>query len=171
MHVVAQFCRSCFSFGAVFVLALLVAPADLQAQTAGQQSETTELWRPGEPGQRMRIRGRVTSIDGTPLPEVSVRVRHSDSEGLDWSYYQGIAVTNSKGAYQFGSVIPGNSHRLSHVHVYVNHDGYRYLETEFYFRDDPKAAQDDPNSIILEAATVNNETIMFGRFDIVLLPQ
>ena len=171
MNFVAQFCRTFVSFGAVIVLALIVAPADGLAQSSAQQSETTELWRAGEPGQRMRIRGRVTSIDGTPLPNVSVRVRHADSEGLDWSYYQGIAVTNSKGAYQFGSVIPGNSHRLSHVHVYVNHDGYRFLETEFYFKDDPKSAKDDPNSIILEAATVNDETIMFGRFDIVLLPQ
>lgn len=171
MKFVAQFCRTFFLLVFASAASLTIVPVSVQAQSTAQQSETTELWRPGEPGQRMRIRGRVTSIDGTPLANVPVRVRHADSEGLDWSYYQGIAVTNSKGDYQFGSVVPGNSHRLSHVHVYVNHDGYRYLETEFYFKDDPKAAKDDPNSINLEAATVNDETIMFGRFDIMLLPQ
>ena len=72
--------------------------------------------------------------------------------------------------YQFGSVIPGNSHRLSHVHVVVDHEGYQYLDTEFYFRDDPKADENHPNSIFLEAGTVNDETMMFGRFDITLIP-
>ena len=166
MNSVAQLCRTIFFIPVLFVLAMAVSPSAVLAQSATQQSEMMELWRPGEPGQRMRIQGRVTSIDGTPLSDVTVRVRHADSEGLDWSYYQGTAVTNGKGLYQFGSVVPGNSHRLSHVHVYVNHDGYQYLETEFY----SKASQDDPNTIFLESATVNDETIKFGRFDIVLLP-
>ena len=168
MNFVAQYCRAII----YFIITLVVVPGFgvAHAQSDARKQEMLELWSPGEPGQRMRIRGRVTSIDGTPLPDVSVRVRHADSEGLDWSYYQGTAVTNGKGAYQFGSVIPGNSHRLSHVHVYVNHAGYQFLETEFYFKDDPKAAKDDPNTIFLEAGTIDEETMMFGRFDIILIP-
>ena len=171
MKNVAQLCRAFVSFLAVIAAIPGLIPLDVQAQSAENKSEMIELWRPGDRGQRMRVRGRVTSIDGTPLANVSVRVRHADSEGLDWSYYLGEAITNSKGVYQFGSVIPGNSHRLSHVHVYVDHDGYQFLETEFYFKDDPKAAKDDPNAIFLESGTVNDETMMFGRFDVQLIPQ
>ena len=170
MNYVAQLCRTLVAPVTVVILILGTGALPAMAQSAQPTSSMTELWRPGDTGQRMRIRGRVTSIDGSPLPEVVVRVRHADSEGLNWSYYLGEALTNNKGVYQFGSVIPGNSHRLSHVHVYVDHDGYQYLETEFYFKQDPKAAQDDPNTIFLEEGTVNGESMMFGRFDIVLVP-
>ena len=130
-----------------------------------------ELWQPGDSGQRMRIRGRVTSSDGSPLPFVEIRVRHADSEGQDWSYHHGVVTTNDKGVYQFGSVIPGNSHRLSHVHVYVSHAGYRYLDTEFYFKDDPKVTPGNPNAIFLEEGNVGGEKMMFGRYDITLVPE
>ena len=97
----------------------------------------------GEPGERMRIRGRVMSLDGTPVPNAVITFRHADAEGLNWSYYLGDVQANEKGVYQFGSVVPGNSHRLSHVHVYVSHEGFQYLDTEFYFKRDPKADPDD----------------------------
>lgn len=130
-----------------------------------------ELWAPGDSGQRMRIRGRVTDSDGSPLSNVSIRVRHADSQGIDWSYYQGIVKTNNRGVYQFGSIIPGNSHRLSHVHVYISHPGFRYVETEFYFKNDPKANPDDPNTIFLEEGNIGGEKMMYGRWDIALKPE
>ncbi len=133
--------------------------------------QITELWSPGDSGQRMRIRGRVTSVDGTPLPNVRIGVRHADSAGVDRSYHQGDVFTNERGVYQFGSVIPGNNHRLSHVHVYISHPGFRYVDTEFYFKDDPKANPDDPNAIFLEEGNIGGEKMMYGRWDIALTPQ
>ena len=159
----------------IFCCSLLAATLSI-AQPASAQAETekpkmVELWQPGDRGQRMRIRGRVTSLDGSPVPGVRILFRHADADGIDFSYHQGVVTANEKGVYQFGSVIPGNSHRLSHVHVYVNHHDYQYLDTEFHFKDDPKAAEDDPNAIFLEAGTVDGETMMFGRFDITLVPR
>jgi len=151
--------------------AALSTPAAVFAQAGAEKPKMVDLWHPGDSGQRMRIRGRVTSLDGSPVPNVRIFFRHADSEGIDFSYHQGVVTANDKGVYQFGSVIPGNSHRLSHVHVYVNHDDYQYLETEFYFKDDPKADEGDPNAIFLEAGTVDGETMMFGRFDITLVPR
>ncbi len=159
---------------AVSVLLLLFAPTlfvTAAAQSDGGKPEMVDLWQPGDSGQRMRIRGRVTSLDGTPIPHVSIGIRHADSEGLDWSYHQGVVVANEKGLYQFGSVIPGNSHRLSHVHVTVYHDGYQYLDTEFHFKHDPKAAEDDPDAIFLEEGTVEGKVMMYGRYDITLVPR
>ena len=146
-------------------------PSTASAESHDGKPKMVDLWSPGDKGQRMRIRGRVMSIDGRPVPNVSIFIRHADSEGFDWSYHRGYVVTNEKGNYQFGSVIPGNSHRLSHVHVYVDHEGFEYLETEFYFKHDPKANESDPNAIFLEAGTVDGETMMFGRYDITLIPR
>ncbi len=159
---------------AVLMLPLLFAlalPGPASAESHAGKPKLVDLWSPGDGGQRMRIRGRVTTPDGSPIANVAIAIRHADSEGLDWGYHQGIVVSNEKGLYQFGSVVPGNSHRLSHVHVFVDHDGYEYLDTEFYFKHDPKADEHHPNAIFLEAGTVNGETMMFGRFDITLTPR
>lgn len=145
-------------------------PGEANAQSDSGKQQMVDLWSPGDSGQRMRIRGRVTSLDGTPIPNVVIGIRHADSEGYDWSYHWGEVTANEKGVYQFGSVIPGNSHRLSHVHVTVSHAGFQYLETEFYFKHDPKADENNPNAIFLEEGTVNGETMMFGRYDIMLVP-
>ncbi len=161
----------------LLIVNLLMLPLTVAASSESTSSDgdnkpkLIDLWQPGDSGQRMRIRGRVTSIDGSPIPNVVIGFRHADSEGVDWSYHQGVVIANEKGVYQFGSVIPGNSHRLSHVHVTVDHDGYQYLDTEFHFKHDPKADEDDPDSIFLEAGTVGGETMMFGRYDITLIPR
>ena len=164
--------------GLLFLGLLLSSGVTAQDQTSSQQGQDDtakpkmlELWKPGDSGQRMRIRGRVTSVDGTPVPNVSIRFRHADSEGMDRSYHQGVLTTNERGVYQFGSVIPGNSHRLSHVHVYIDHPGFQYLDTEFYFKDDPKVNPDDPNAIFLEESSTNGEVMMYGQWDVVLTPE
>jgi len=160
----------------LFVIALLLstsATAQDSQSAPDEQNKATmlELWSPGDSGQRMRIRGRVTNADGSPVPNVEIRFRHADSTGTDRSYHQGVLKTNERGVYQFGSVIPGNNHRLSHVHVYISHPGFQYVDTEFHFKDDPKASPDDPNAIFLEEGVVNDEKMMYGRWDIVLTPQ
>ncbi|MBX2878472.1 MAG: carboxypeptidase regulatory-like domain-containing protein [Granulosicoccus sp.] len=155
----------------LFGLMLCTASTAQDNQATKEKPKMLELWKPGDTGQRMRIRGRVTDTSGKPLPNVKIRFRHADSNGINRSYHQGELTTNDRGVYQFGSVIPGNSHRLSHVHVYISHPGYEYLDTEFYFKDDPKADPDDPNSIFLEESNSNGEKIMYGRWDITLISQ
>ncbi len=158
--------------GLLFVgLVLSTAVSAQEKQDVQEKPKMLELWSPGDSGQRMRIRGRVTNAQGDPMPNVSIRFRHADSEGIDRSYHRGELTTNERGVYQFGSVIPGNSHRLSHVHVYISHPGFRYLETEFYFKDDPKANPDDPNAIFLEESNSDGETMMYGRWDVALTPE
>ena len=167
--------HDCYQLAPTFLLWLillsLTLPSPISADSHSGKSKMVDLWQPGDSGQRMRIRGRVTSIDGHPMPNVEIGFRHADSEGIDWSYHLGEVIANDNGVYQFGSVIPGNSHRLSHVHVTVDHDGYQYLDTEFHFKHDSKAAEDDPDAIFLEASTVNGETMMYGRYDITLIPR
>ncbi len=161
---------------ALLLLASLLTPTFVTAQenqnNSNEQSKPKmlELWSPGDKGQRMRIRGRVIGADGKPVANVKIRFRHADADGINRSYHQGTLETNDRGVYQFGSVIPGNNHRLSHVHVYISHPEYQYLETEFYFKEDPKANPDDPNSIFLEEGTIDDIKMKYGRWDVTLTP-
>ena len=158
-------------FATALALLMFNPVAATETAPASEKPKMVDFWSPGDSGQRMRIRGRVTTLDGTPVPNLEIYFRHADSEGMDWSYHAGYVSTNEKGIYQFGSVIPGNSHRLSHVHVYVDHPEFQYLDTEFYFKDDPKVDETNPNAIFLEEGTVNDEKMMFGRYDILLVPR
>lgn len=162
---------------ALLFLACLIIPAlgiAQDSQKPADQQDTPkmlELWSPGDKGQRMRIRGRVTGTDGKPIPNATIRLKHADSEGFDRSYHQGQLKTNEKGLYQFGSVVPGFDHRISHIHVYITHPDYKGLETEFYFKDDPKVDPDNPDAIFLEEGTIDDIKMKYGRWDVTLTPK
>ncbi|NNE64606.1 MAG: hypothetical protein HKN34_11035, partial [Gammaproteobacteria bacterium] len=87
--------------------------------------------------------------------------------------YQTVLETDDKGRYQFGSVVPGNYIGVRHVHVGVYHEGYRYYDSQILFKGDPNldGSSNAPSAIFLEESTVNGETILFGRFDILLKPE
>ena len=129
--------HDCYQLAPTFLLWLILLsltfPGPVSADSRSGKSKMVDLWQPVDSGQRMRIRGRVTSIDGHPMPNLVIGFRH--------------------------------------VHVTVDHDGYQYLDTEFHFKHDPKAAEDDPDAIFLEAGTVDGETMMYCRYDITLIPR
>ena len=140
--------------------------------TADGKSKLVELWQPGDSGERMNIRGRVTTIDGTPLAGVRIFIRQADGSG-DYhdQRYNAILESDQKGRYQFGSVVPGNYFGARHVHLAINHEGYNYLDTQILFKGDPNIDESaEANAVFLEESEVKGETILFGRFDIVLTP-
>ena len=166
------------ALAALLTLSLLGFPVTTLAQTAAdsgdtQKSKLVDLWRPGDYGQRMNIRGRVTAVDGTPLPGVQISIRQANGEGDYTAQYRTVLVSDDKGRYQFGSVVPGNYTGARHVHVTVYQDPWEYYDHSILFKDDPNQEfhYDGGTAIFLEESTVNGETIMFGRFDIVLTPQ
>jgi protocatechuate 3,4-dioxygenase beta subunit len=59
----------------------LVAQADTATPETQKKSKLIDLWQPGDPGQRMNIRGRVTSIDGTPLGGIHISLRQANGAG------------------------------------------------------------------------------------------
>ena len=154
---------------------LVVAQAD-SAATGGVEADDkpklVDFWRPGDAGQRMNIRGRVTSLDGTPLAGIPISIRQANGDGDYTQRYRTTLLSDAKGRYQFGSVVPGNYYGVKHVHIEVYHDGYEYFDTEILFKGDPNldGYTDAEQAIFLEESTVNGETILFGRFDIVLVP-
>jgi protocatechuate 3,4-dioxygenase beta subunit len=167
----------------IFVSAALTA--NLPAMAAGQADENSasaagddgkpglvDFWRPGDPGQRMNIRGRVTSIDGTPLAGIPISIRQANGAGDYTERYRGTLISDDKGRYQFGSVLPGNYTGARHVHVGVYTTDYKYFDTSILFKDDPNQQSHYAHgtAIFLEEATIDGETMLFGQFDIVLVP-
>jgi len=156
-----------------FASDLIIAQADTSTPSEEKKSKLIDLWQPGDPGQRMNIRGRVTSIDGTPLGGIRISLRQANGEGDYTENYQTTLETDAKGRYQFGSVVPGNYIGARHVHLTVYQDGFEYFDTSILFKGDPNLGEhyEDGTAIFLEESTVKGETILFGRFDIVLTPE
>ncbi len=136
----------------------------------GEPAAKVDFWQPGDPGQRMDIRGQVTSLDGTPIAGASIHIRQADANGMYHSQYSGVVVSNERGIYQFGSVVPGAFCEEKHVDIFVEHLDYQYLSTEILFKDDPNVDGSDPRAVFLEESNVNEESMKFGRFDITLVP-
>ncbi len=153
---------------ALLAIALLAGAAP----AIGDDGQVVSLWQPGDPGDRMVIRGRVTSLDGTPLQGVSIFIRQADGTGTYTERYSTVLVTDERGVYQFGSVVPGQYLGVKHVHVSISHDGYRWYDSRILFKGDPNLDESTaPEAIFLEEASVDGETIRYGRFDITLTPQ
>jgi len=156
----------------VFFHGAVSASSDSPASGAESKPKLIDLWQPGDSGQRMNIRGRVTSIDGTPLPGINIEIRQPDGDG-DWiEQYQTTLTTDAKGRYQFGSVVPESNYcGAPFVRVKIYQDGWEYFDTNLVFADDTEVFDEEGTPVFLEASTVNGETLMFGRFDIVLSPE
>ncbi len=158
---------------AVFASGLIIAQADSSAAGTEEKSKLIDLWQPGDPGERMNIRGRVTSLDGTPLSGIRISLRQANGEGDYTENYRTTLETDARGLYQFGSVVPGNYMGAKHVHLSVYQDGFEYFDTSILFKGDPNLDEHygSGTPIFLEESTVKGETILFGRFDIVLTPE
>lgn len=145
-------------------------PADGKAKP-----KLVDLWKPGDTGQRMNIRGRVTGLDGKPLAGVEVEVRQADGDGNWTEQYRTTLTTDAQGRYQFGSVVPaGRSCGEPHVEVMVYQNGWEFYDDQLVFEDVMSAQSyywGDGTQVFLEESTVKGETILFGRYDIVLSPE
>lgn len=158
---------------AVIATDLTFAQADTSTPDAEKKSKLVDLWQPGDPGERMNIRGRVSSIDGTPLGGIRISIRQANGEGDYTENYRAVLESDARGRYQFGSVVPGNYFGAKHVLLTVYQDGFEYFDTSILFKGDPNLDEhyEDGTAIFLEESTVKGETILFGRFDIVLTPE
>lgn len=160
-------------------LAFAAGPAAANAEKPPAQAQPkaklVDLWKPGDSGERMNIRGRVTALDGTPLAGIQVEVRQPDGDGLWTEQYRTTLTTDDKGRYQFGSVVPVSNYCGDpHVEVVVYQNGWEYFDDKLVFEEvatDDSFYFGDGTPVFLEESHVNGETIKFGRFDIMLSPQ
>jgi protocatechuate 3,4-dioxygenase beta subunit len=159
----------------VFVADTALATAEDPPSSAEKKARLVDLWQPGDSGERMNIRGRVTTLDGTPLPGIKIEIRQPNGDG-EWSeQYRTTLTTDVKGRYQFGSVVPVSNYCGDpHVEVTVYQNGWEYFDDRLVFEDHTSVDSlyfGDGTPVFLEESSVKGETIKFGRFDIVLSPQ
>ncbi len=151
------------------------ASSDNPPADTSKKARLVDLWKPGDSGERMNIRGRVTSLDGTPLAGIQVEIRQPDGDGLWTEQYRTTLTTDAKGRYQFGSVVPVSNYCGDpHVEVVVYQNGWEYFDDKLVFEEidsDDGFYFGDGTPVFLEESNVNGETIKFGRFDIVLSPE
>ena len=68
----------------VFAADLVVAGVTTTTADSATKAKLVDLWQPGDSGQRMNIRGRVTGADGAPLAGIEIAIRQPDGDG-DWT--------------------------------------------------------------------------------------
>ena len=136
-------------------------------------ASTIELWQPGDPGERLNLKGRVLSTAGKPLAGATVELWQADGAG---SYrqvgYRATLQTADDGTFRVKTVVPGQRAWKKHIHVRVNHEGYEPLATQILFKGDPhmNEARDGDLAILLEEVKTGSETVMVGGVEFVLRP-
>ncbi|MER6910367.1 catechol 1,2-dioxygenase [Streptomyces sp. NPDC000594] len=117
--------------------------------------------RADEPGTPLLFQGRVTSVDGTPLPGARIEMWHADADGFysryapglpEWNL-RGTVVADERGGFAIRTVEPapyqiptdGSCGRLiaaagwhawrpAHLHLKVSAPGHQLITTQLYFR-------------------------------------
>lgn len=125
---------------------------------------------PTEPGERLRLEGRVVGADCAPLAGAVLDIWQADKDG---TYYEpnagepyrlrGKLETAADGTWQLDTIRPGNymldatSWRPAHIHFTVSHPRFRSVTTQIYFEGDPflppndgctTCGSDDPARIV-----------------------
>ena len=133
---------------------------------------TAMLWRDGDPGERLHLRGRVVSTSGEPLYGAELMVWQADGTG---SYrddrYRARIVTGEDGSFQMVTVLPGQYWGAKHIHVRLSHPEHLGLTTRILFRGDPNIdATEGELAIPLEEVRTEDRTILLGGVEFVLEP-
>ena len=153
-----------------WLIAGLCAIAWMPGAFATSPPAKLDMWQPGDPGQRLLIRGRVSTAKGAPVANATLYVRQADGTGTYTEQYQGALKTADDGSYGFGTVLPGQYSSVKHIHIFIDHADFPRIATEIRFKGDPNlagAAYDD-DAIVVEEANINGETVLLGEFNIVL---
>ena len=158
-----------------FSASTAVANSDNPSAGADRKARLVDLWKPGDSGERMNIRGRVTGLDGTPLAGVAIEIRQPDGDGLWTEQYRTTLTTDAEGRYQFGSVVPASNYcGEPHVEVMVFQNGWKFFDDRIVFQNNAGAGSiyyGNGTPVFLEESNVKGEAIKFGRYDIVLSPE
>jgi len=157
-----------------------------------------QLAGPGEPGQRIIIRGTVYGPDcKTPLPETLLDIWQANAEGVydtetpgnfteevDF-HMRGMLYTDENGNYEIETVMPGRYGvppglpgleeyagltRPAHIHVKAMHGMHVPVTTQLYFAGDPHIASDPwaSRKPSLAIELEDDGDLQRGTFDFVL---
>ncbi len=137
----------------------------------------TDLWRPGEPGEPLALRGRVLDVEGVPIADAQVEMWHADGAGqVHADRYRTRIKTGPDGSFGVRTAYPGHIPGAPgvwgarHIHIVVTHPGHQRLISLILFKGDEMLPGDQPAdlAIFAEQGRVDGESMRFARVEIVL---
>ncbi len=157
---------------AALALALTFATA-ARVAAAERPEATANLWQPGDPGERLEIRGRVLSAGGQPASGAVLELWQRDGTGVYRDdRYRARLQTGDDGWFQISTVLPAQGFGARHIHVVVTHPTHRRLATAVLFQGDPNLEQAmlEGIPIALERVQTDTEMYLLGGVEFVLQP-
>lgn len=162
--------------------------ADDQSKPQAEKlSWTTVIAGKDEPGDRLRVSGRVLQADRkTPVAGIVVEVHHTDAQGLYTPKGTGQAPprlrarlqTNAQGQYEFHTIQPGpypDGGNPAHIHFAVYREGEPKQFSEIFFAGDPnlteafyKEMRDEKANYVVKQPVRNNQGVLECTYDIIL---
>ncbi len=191
-HVVHHIAHRCM---AAIVLACVMIPPVVFAQTARVPTTVTSIglfYQPGAPeridlradgvdGQALNLQGRVLDTSGRPVSNALVELWHADAIGsVDESRFRTAQTTDAKGLFRIKTTLPGHIPMARdnavfagrHIHVVVSHPDHQQLVSLIFFKGDAALA-DNPYpelAIALEESQSDSGPILFGRVELIIVP-
>lgn len=141
--------------------------------------ETDSLWRDGDEGERLALRGRVLDTAGRPVRGALVELWHADwSGGVDETRYRAAQRTDESGRFGVRTVLPGHIEMARynatfgprHIHIAVSHPEHPRLVSLIFFHGDERLAGTPyPElAIPLETVRTSGGDVLVGDVEIIL---
>lgn len=167
--------------GVLFLVCALPLAAETQAPASGGHlgpeyqpdvPSSARFWQEGDPGQRLHLRGRITSTSGSPVAGAGITLWQADGAGeYHGDRYRAQLFTGDNGEFRLTTAVPGQYYGLKHIHVMISHPDYQPLTTQILFRGDPALLPEDEDlAILLEEVRHEDGTVMVGSVEFVLEP-
>lgn len=161
-----------------FVLAALLLPLSATAASgspdatrAVTRTSSVVLWQPGDPGEKLFLKGRVMDTSGRPLSGAAVALRQTDGNGNYNEFrYRATLKASLHGTFSISTVLPGQYWGPKHIHFRVEHEGHHALYVRVLFKGDPHLdeARDGDFAIPLEEVHKDGERIFVGEVELIL---
>jgi len=139
--------------------------------------EIRNLWREGDPGERLVLRGRVLTTGGAPVPDAQVELWHADGIGQVHSdRYRTRLRTRDNGSFGVTTALPGYIPEAPgvwgarHIHVVVTHPDYPQLISLILFKGDPNlSGLSYPElAVFVEQGRIKDQTAQFAEVVLIL---
>lgn len=142
-----------------------------------QAPELRNLWREGDPGEPLLLRGRVLDSAGQPVAGAQVELWHADGNGeVHPDRYRTRLRSGANGGFAVTTAMPGHIPGAPgvwgarHIHVVVTHPGYPQLISLILFEGDPnlEGVPYPELAVFVEQGRIRDQDVQFAEAILVL---